>query len=58
MINSYFRTAVSRQSSNQINASNYPSSKLIEKSYSKHRKYKLIIFVLARATQRALKQYW
>ena len=61
MINSYFRTSVVRPVSSQTNLSNfssYGSTKFVDKYNSKHKKYRLIIILLTRATQRCLKSYW
>lgn len=58
MINSYFRTSAVRPPSTQSYISNYPSSKTLDKSNSKYRKYRLLIILLSRATNRALKEYW
>ena len=53
MINSYFRPT--RPS--QAFFPTYPSAKSLEKT-AKYRRYKLLLIVLARATQRCLKEYW
>lgn len=55
MINSYFKTAVSRPSPSQNFTTNYPSNKYLEKTNIKHKKYKLFMILLTRATHRCLR---
>jgi hypothetical protein len=61
MINSYFRTSVVKPTSSQTslsNVSSFGSTRFIDKYNNKHKKYRLIIILFQRATQRCMKSYW
>jgi len=57
MINNFLKTLTQKPLS-QTYVSNYPSYRVLEKANIKYRRYKLLSIILARSTQRVLKDYW